>query len=229
MACDDDDDDDLIPALLERQLFLARWPDGSATLLTASCLEEVADKLDELGDPGKCEVSVYDGPIAIDIKPRQSVDGDEYLDVALARFEDTLETQLEIMRVGFPKLHRVVRAHQDDLEEPHPVAAPRWDAALAEERERDLQPSGEWADGIASWWEATSGVSPDRTAALRQMMGVTVPGEPKPETPEQQRMFEAQQRRMMESVAAKLVPAVSRPAKPRKPARSKKQPPKKTR
>ena len=69
---DNAEDDDLFEDGPNRRVYLARWPDGSATLLTARSLVEVADLLDEIGDPGGCEVAPYDGAVCVHLRPQPS-------------------------------------------------------------------------------------------------------------------------------------------------------------
>jgi hypothetical protein len=56
----------------------------------------------------------------------------------------------------------------------------------------------------------------DKTAALRDMMRVTIPGEPKPEIPEQERLFRQEKKRITERVAEALSGSSAPPKKPPK-------------
>lgn len=50
-------------------LFIARWPDGSAWIVEAESMVDVAELLDEVDDPGACEVQKYVGPFAVALRP----------------------------------------------------------------------------------------------------------------------------------------------------------------
>lgn len=68
---------------------------------------------------------------------------------------------------------------------------------------RDLRPDSQWAAAVEEWWESVGGPA-DRSAALRDMMRVTIPGEPRVETPQQSKLFADAQRRMIERVVSGL-------------------------
>jgi hypothetical protein len=38
-------------------LYVARWPDGTATVFTAHSMEHAVDRIDEIDEPGECEVA----------------------------------------------------------------------------------------------------------------------------------------------------------------------------
>jgi hypothetical protein len=94
---------------------------------------------------------------------------------------------------------------------------------------RELAPSADWTEGVKEWWEAFSGGAADRTAALRDMAGVTIPGEPKPKSAEQRKLFEAAQERIIEGTSKLLSEPSSddeaksggrkTPTKPQKPSK----------
>jgi hypothetical protein len=173
-------------------------------------MEQVANILDEEADPGACEVYPYKGPLAIELRP--SNDGT----LEFSRAGDTgYDMNMAITKLAYPALHKVLE--QDEEERDREA----WAAAVEAERSRELHPSPEWADGVRKWWEQMCGGDADKTAALRDMMRVTIPGEPTPETPEQERLFEQEQDRIMERV----VKALSGASKP--PEKSPKKPPKK--
>jgi len=47
-------------------IYIVRWPQLCASLIKAKNEEDLIDKLDEVGDPGGCTWSEYQGPIWID-------------------------------------------------------------------------------------------------------------------------------------------------------------------
>lgn len=64
------------PVLSTRMtLFIARWPDGSAWIVDAESMSDVAEILDEVADPGACEVQEYAGPFAIELRPASAPQG----------------------------------------------------------------------------------------------------------------------------------------------------------
>lgn len=200
MPADDDDLDDE-----PQRLFVARWPDGSAMLVAARSLEEVADRLDEIGDPGACEVAPYDGPFALSFEPAVGAMPSDLLEPSFHALDDSVDVQRALMRAAFPEL----AAATDHLFEDDPdlgIDRQEWSAAVAREMARDLRLSAEWAEAVKTWWEEMSGGRADRTAALRERMNVTIPGEPRP-TAEVRRLFEAEHRRITERIARNLMPA----------------------
>ena len=47
-------------------IYIVRWPELCASLIKAKNEEDLIDKLDEVGDPGGCTWSEYQGPIWIE-------------------------------------------------------------------------------------------------------------------------------------------------------------------
>jgi hypothetical protein len=186
-------------------------------------MAEVADILDQEADPGACEVYPYKGPLAIELRPAE----DFTLECSVIGTDTGYDMNRAIMKLAYPALLQVLEQGEGEPD------AEAWSAAVEAERRRELHPSPEWADGVRDWWEQMSGGDADKTAALRDMMRVTIPGEPKPETPEQERLFQEAQERMMEGVG-KVLSGASKPPKesskkpPKKPSKtSPKKPPKK--
>jgi hypothetical protein len=168
-------------------------------------MEEVADILDEAGDPGACEVRPYTGPLALEFKPS----ADFELDFSMAGGDTAYDMRLALLNAAYPALRKTLTHNEEPSTE-------EWLAAVEIERKRKLRPSTKWAESVRRWWEEMAGGEADKTAALREMMDVTIPGEPKPETPEQRRLFEEAQRRMMEGVAKILGEPSPRPDPPKK-------------
>lgn len=183
------------------RLYVARWPGGRAMIISADSMTEVAARLDEVGDPGTCEVTPLDHPVALVLRPRGLPVGGSLHEVSLDALEDALEVQQAINRAAFPHLHALIEASSDAGEPDIDLAA--WGDAVTREMERTLAPSAEWAHAVAVWWEEMTGARSDRTAAAREHMGVTIPGEPQPASAARVH-FEAEHRRIRERVDAAL-------------------------
>lgn len=211
-------------------LYVARWPDGTAWIVSADSLAGVADVLDEADDPGACEVQPFDGPFAVELRlPKESNEANSSLEFSQTDAPDTnYEMQRRLLELAYPHVAAALE-HADDEGE---IPDADWQAAVADEMKRELVPSTDWADGVKEWWEAFSGGDADRTAALRDMADVTIPGEPKPETPEQRKLFEAAKQRIMERTGKFLSEPLpdggaksggdKTPRKPQKPSRPRK-------
>jgi hypothetical protein len=195
----DDDEHEYEPTM---RLFVARWPDGTAMIISAESMSEVAGRLDEVGDPGACEVVPLDGPIAIVARPRSEPPGELWLDVSLDALDDALDVQRAIMAAAFPALHELIEQRRGE-DGGVDVDRAAWSAAVAREGARKLAPTALWANAIKEWWEETCGASADRSAALRERMRVTIPGEPVP-SPTMRALFEAEHRRIQQRIEAAL-------------------------
>lgn len=221
----DDDFDDLDDAMYDEALFAVRWPNGSASVVQACSLKEVAMYVDEIDDPGRCEVARFQGSLSLTFEPTRQLE-DNWLEFSASQFESSRDCQRELIRAAYPVLNEALdawEARRSD-EEIEQIDSAAWSAAIEKEMARELAPSEEWTAAISAWWRDMSGGSPDRTAALRQMMDVTIPGEPQPETPEQRAWFAAEQRRMMERVADALHGEMAVRAAPSPPKSSKPKP-----
>jgi hypothetical protein len=203
-------------------LFIARWPDGSAWIVDAESMPEVAEMLDEVADPGACEVQEYAGPFAIELRPAAQRPSGAIFEFCQTDGDTAYDMQETILEAAFPQLHAALDAvrGEDGSREPSDDA---WAKAVAHEVDRDLKPSSEWAESVRDWWEARTGGPADRTAALRDMQGVTIPGEPKIETPEQRELFRRTQRNLAQQVANML--ATPKPKTPRRPPSTRGTPP----
>lgn len=202
------------------KLFVARWPDGTAWIVRARSLPDVADILDRAADPGPCDVAEYDGPFALQIRPAPTTKDASYVVFEDAEADDvTIEMHEHLLKVAYPTLADVVDNERD---EDGLIDEERWRAAVAGELARKVEPSPEWAAGVKKWWEAFSGHKAEHSAALRRMQGVSIPGEPKIESPAQAALFDAAQKRIMNAtmgfLSGKAKPAKKKAAKqPRKP------------
>lgn len=196
------------------RLYVARWPDGTAMILSADSMADVAERLDEVGDPGTCEVVALQGPLALCLRPKFEPTEPFYFDLSLDTLDDALDVQRAIMRAAFPLLHEMIEQSRDEHGEAH-VDREEWSRVAARETERELRPSATWASAIATWWEEMSGTPPDRSAALRDHMRVTIPGEPVP-SPSMRKHFEAEHARIRQRIDAALSGGPKRETGPRK-------------
>jgi hypothetical protein len=175
-------------------------------------MPEVADVLDEVADPGACEVREFEGPFAVELRPTERPENGRLFDFSETEASDTNgEMREAILAAAYPILRTALeRLPEEGTAGELNNAA--WDTALLQEHHRELKPSPEWALAVRDWWEEFSGAPADRSAALREMQDVTIPGEPKPETPEQRERFRRAQAKMVEQVA-NIFPEPSKPKK----------------
>lgn len=193
-------------------LFIARWPDGSAWIVEAEYMSEVAEILDEIADPGACEVQEYAGPFAIELRPASQPHGGAIFEFSLTDGDTAYDMQQALLEAAFPRLQAALDAvtDKDGGSEPNHDA---WAEAVAREVDRELTPSSEWVESVRAWWEARTGVPADRSAALRDMQGVTIPGEPTIETPQQRELFQRAQHQITRHVADLLKAPTPKPSK----------------
>jgi hypothetical protein len=198
------------------KLFLARWPSGVSLLVRAGHPEDVANILDELGDPGTCEVTEYRGPLVVECRVEVGDEDTPVLRVRDAAVDANDEMLREVSGAAYPALSALLASDRE------PSAA-EWKAAIAKDAERDLSPSAEWGAAVARWWKSTSGVRADHSAAVRRQMGVTIPGKPKVMTAAEEAVAEKASARAMSSVSRALAgnKKTKKPARPKttKPAR----------
>ncbi len=155
MAVNDNAEDDDLFDEPNRRVYLARWPDGSATLLTARSLVEVADLLDEIGDPGGCEVAPYDGAVCVHIRPQPNPEAG-YLALHEGSFEYE-DARVSLLHAAFPSLAELVDRSDPADEEPTEPSAAEWAAAAEREQSRELHPSPAWAAALSAWWNQIAG------------------------------------------------------------------------
>jgi len=141
------------------RLYLARWPSGAVTLLSANSLEQAADLLDQVDNPKECEVVPFDGELWLTMRPADDPSGGPLALHQRATLE--IDSQETIVEKAFPVLHELIeRSHRetddgDTYDEPIDVEA--WRDAGAIERDRILAPSPEWKAAVEEWWEAMGG------------------------------------------------------------------------
>ncbi len=152
---DNAEDDDLFDDGPNRRVYLARWPDGSATLLTARSLVEVADLLDGIGDPGGCEVAPYDGAVCVHLRPQPNPEAG-YLALHEGSFEYE-DARISLLRAAFPILAELVDRSDPEAEEPAEPSPAKWAAAAAREESRELHPSPAWQAALSAWWNQMTG------------------------------------------------------------------------
>lgn len=200
------------PVLSTRMaLFIARWPDGSAWIVDAESMSEVAEILDEVADPGACEVQKYAGPFAIELRPASAPQGGAIFEFSPPDGDTAYDMQEALLEAAFPRLQVALDAARgvDGDGEPSDDI---WAEAVAHEVDRELTPSSEWAESVRAWWEARTGVPADRSAALRDMQGVTIPGEPTIETAAQRELFQRAQHQITRDIADLLKTPTPEPA-----------------
>lgn len=138
------------------RLYLARWPDGTVTLLSGTSLEHVVDQLDAVGDAATCEVVPFERDLWLTFRP---ADGPDTGPLVLAPDPTSeIDSQADIVELAFPVLHRLVTSatieHDDGDSEDVPIEREAWNEATAIERERILSPSPTWRSAIEAWWTA---------------------------------------------------------------------------
>ncbi|HEU4735001.1 MAG TPA: hypothetical protein VFT22_44215 [Kofleriaceae bacterium] len=206
-------------------LFIARWPDGSAWILEAESMPDVAEILDEVADPGACEVQEYTGPFAIELRPVSQPQDGAIFEFSLTDGDTAYDMQQALLEAAFPGLQVALDAAMGQESGGEPKDED-WAEAIARELDRELVPSSEWAESVRMWWEARTGVPADRSAALRDMQDVTIPGEPKIETPEQRELFQRAQHQITKRIVDLLATPKPKPPKRPRPPSTGRRPPK---
>lgn len=184
--------------ILAMPLFLARFPGGQSLIVNAESLEGVADVVDEVADPGECEVSEYQGPLVLRCQIDLSDDDNPVLALSNAQVDASEEMLKAVIQAAYPAVAKLYKQKR----EPRRTS---WERAIDQECERELRTDAAWGRAVTRWWEEFSGAPADRSAALRQHAGVTIPGEPKVVTAAQQALFDAANRRATEAVARALL------------------------
>jgi hypothetical protein len=145
------------------RLYLARWPDGTVTLLSGLSLEHVVDQLDQVGDAGAAEVVPFERDLWLTFRP--SNDPEAGLLTLTHQPTAEIDSQADVVELSFPVLHRLVAAatieHDDGDHEDVPIQPAAWNEALAIEHERILSPSPEWRRSIEAWWASLGPAEPD--------------------------------------------------------------------
>lgn len=184
------------------RLFVARWPDGTAMILSAASMADVADRLDEVGDPGTCEVEPLEVPLALVVRPARAPHDGFFLDPSFDALDDSIDLERAVMTAAFPHLGAMVEQSVDPDGHAH-IDDTTWRDAVAHEQGRQLTPSAAWVHALTSWWEGTIGAPAEQSAAAREHMRVTIPGEPEP-NPSMRAHFEAEHHRIRERIDAAL-------------------------
>lgn len=196
-------------------LYVVRWPDLSAALVSAANDDDLTDILDEVGDPTGCMWTRYRGPVFVEFRlnaelnvehdgssrPLQRSDlqiGNvsalcqrETLTAAIPDADTASDMKEAITRFAFPSLHAVLEASEEEAEE----AAVR--AAVDKDIDLLLQ---------ASWQQQQTKRRRDEVSQLAAAMGTSP--------------------RVIEHVRNEVARASSRPVPPggRRSGRSKKAP-----
>lgn len=126
-------------------LFVARWPDGTAWLVSAESMEDAADILDQGGDPGACEVHRYSGPVAFEFKLDET---QGTLKAQIAPVDHGEAMQEEVIARAFPKVGKAINeATGEDFDSD----TADFSAASSVELERPLHPSSKWEQAVERW------------------------------------------------------------------------------
>lgn len=146
------------PGKLTR-LYLARWPDGTATIFSAECFEHAVDRIDEIGDPQECEVVPFDGDLWLTLKP--SDDPAQGLLALHRRPALEVDSQQEIVSAAFPVLSNLVEASSRDEGDDRDINPEQWREASQIETDRILAPSPRLREAIEDWWEGLAPPAPE--------------------------------------------------------------------
>lgn len=145
------------------RLYVARWPDGTATVFTAQSMEHAVDRVDEIDEPQECEVVPFEGDLWLTFRPSDDPAAGPLM--LCHRPVVEIDSQRNIIATAFPVISQVVEsAHREtddgDVvdEDIDPV---RWRDAVAMEADRILFPSPEFKEAIEEWWN-TLGRSTER-------------------------------------------------------------------
>ncbi|MBZ0232480.1 MAG: hypothetical protein K8M05_09150 [Deltaproteobacteria bacterium] len=126
------------------RVFVARWPNGSVTVLSAETAEHAADLLDQVGNAGRCEVTPLEGWLWLTFQPAVDPDAGPLALVHRATVET--DSQAAILAAAYPVLHEIMHAESP--------SASAWADAMAIERGRILAPSSEWKRAVGRSWDS---------------------------------------------------------------------------
>lgn len=140
---------------MNNHLYVARWPDGTATVFTAESLGHAVDLIDEIGNPQECEVVPFDAGLWLTFKP--SEDLTQGLLTLCRRPTVEIDSQSAIVAIAYPVLAKLIddaerEAEDDDIDDV--IDGDRWSDAASIEVERILAPSSEWREAFEAWWDA---------------------------------------------------------------------------
>lgn len=137
------------------RLYLARWPSGAVTVLSAESMDQVADHLDQVADASECEVVPFDGDLWLTMGPADDPSGGPLS--LLHRPTLEIDSQEAIIEKAYPVLHKLIEASPtetaDGDHDDEPIDLEAWQAARAMERDRILSPSPVWKRAITEWWQ----------------------------------------------------------------------------
>jgi hypothetical protein len=138
------------------RLYIARWPDGTATVFTAQSMEHAVDRIDEIDEPQECEVVPFDADLWLTFRP--SVDPAEGPLMLCHRPVVEIDSQRNIIAAAFPVISQVVASAHRETEDgdlvDEDIDPMRWRDAIAMEADRILSPSPEFKEAIEGWWNA---------------------------------------------------------------------------
>jgi len=121
-------------------LYLVRWPGLGASLVSARDEDDLLDTLDQVADSEGASWSVYRGPVWIDFDvpakyridekaPDEPLRADEIVvedvekvdvgafEISTSDCDHTSDMHERITKVAFPRLHRVLYAHEEEPSE----------------------------------------------------------------------------------------------------------------
>lgn len=132
------------------RLYLARWPDGTATIFSAMSFEHAVDRIDEVGDPGECEVVALDDDLWLTMRP--SDDPEESMLALCRRPIAEIDSQPAIVAAAFPVLSKLVEASKRDDGDERDIDPNQWRQLKDMEADRILAPSPRVKEAIEDWW-----------------------------------------------------------------------------
>jgi hypothetical protein len=137
-------------------LYIARWPNGTATVFTADSFEHAVDRVDEIGEPHECEVVPFEGDLWLTFRP--SADPANSPLTLCHRPLVEIDSQRNIIATAFPVISQVIESAHRETEDgdvvDEDVDPARWRDAAAIEGDRILAPSAEFKEAIENWWDA---------------------------------------------------------------------------
>ncbi len=190
-------------------MYLVRWPDLSAALVSAANEDDLMDILDEVADPTGCMWTRYRGPVFLEFRLNAELNierGDHEADRPLQRGElqigdvsalcqrDTLTTTIPeadtaaemkeaITQFAFPALHAALQAAEEEASEADVRAAVDKDIDLLLQASWQQQQTKRRRDDV-SQLAAAMGTSPRVIEHIRDQVAAassrTVPPETRP-------------------------------------------------
>lgn len=120
-------------------------------------MEHAVDRIDEIDEPGECEVAPFDADLWLTFRPSPKDPADGPL-MLCHRPVREIDSQRDIIAAAFPVISQVIESAVHKTEDGDTVEddidPEQWRTAVAMEADRILAPSPELKEAIEDWWDA---------------------------------------------------------------------------